>query len=67
MEVRETTMGPTHPKTLASVNNLAALLKAKGDLEATGSLFHRALDGRVAMLGPSHLTTLVTVNNRADI
>jgi hypothetical protein len=36
------TLGPEHPLTAASLNNLASLLQAQGDLAGARPLFERA-------------------------
>ena len=41
--IREKTLGPDHPDTATVVNNLAMLLKTKGDCAGAEPLFRRAL------------------------
>ncbi len=53
--------------TLTSVNNLAYLLRAKGDLAAAEPLYRRALEAGERVLGPTHPDTLTSVNNLADL
>ncbi|MEM6327813.1 MAG: tetratricopeptide repeat protein [Bacteroidota bacterium] len=65
LEWRESVLGPDHPDTLTSVNNLAYLLQERGDLNAAEPLYRRALDGRETVLGPDHPSTLTSVNNLA--
>eukprot|EP00435_Cladocopium_sp_Y103_P064679 s1011_g26.t1 len=79
---REDQLGSTHPDTLRSVSNLAALLKAKGSFaEARASqpkpytrelwkaegLHRRALAGREDQLGSTHPDTLSSVWNLAAL
>ena len=42
LEASERVLGPEHPDTLTSVNNLAFLLKSKGDYAGAEPLFRRA-------------------------
>ena len=62
---REQALGKAHAETLTSVNNLAALLDAKGDLAGAERLYRRALAGREQALGGAHPDTLTSVNNLA--
>ena len=62
---RERVLGPEHPDTLTSVNNLAALLRIKGDYAQAEPLYRRALKGRERILGKNHPDTLESVNNLA--
>ena len=41
--IRERALGPEHPDTASSLNNLALLLKDLGDLEGARPLYERAL------------------------
>jgi hypothetical protein len=43
LDTRERVLGTEHPRTLTSVNNLAACMRALGDAEAALPLFRRAL------------------------
>jgi hypothetical protein len=61
----ERVLGPEHPHTLRSVNNLAALLERKGDYAGAQPLYERALEAG-AGVGPEHPDTLMSVNNLAD-
>ena len=45
-------LGPEHPDTLASVNNLAGLYEATGRYEAAEPLYQRALEASERVLGP---------------
>jgi len=60
---REATLGPTHPDTLTSVNNLGVLRQDMGKHVEALPLFRRALEGREATLGPTHKDTLISVHN----
>jgi tetratricopeptide (TPR) repeat protein len=65
LEGRERALGPEHPDTLTSVNNLAVLLNSKGDLAAAEPMYRRALEAQERVLGPEHPDTLTSVNNLA--
>jgi len=62
LQGREASLGATHPDTLTSVNNLAAVLKSQGKYAAAKDLYERALQGREASLGATHPNTLNSVN-----
>ena len=59
-------LGPEHPDTLTSVNNLAACMRALGDAAGALPLYRRALDSRERVLGKEHPNTLTSVNNLAE-
>jgi tetratricopeptide (TPR) repeat protein len=65
LEARERVLGPEHPDTVASVNNLAVLLNSQGDYAAAEPLSRRALEARERVLGPEHPDILNSVNNLA--
>ena len=48
-------LGPDHPDTATSLNNLAGLLKDQGELAAARPLFERALAIYERVLGPTTL------------
>ncbi len=58
-------LGPEHPDTLSSLNNLAILYKNQGKYEQAEPLYQRALATYERVLGPEHPDTLNTVNNLA--
>jgi tetratricopeptide (TPR) repeat protein len=58
-------LGPDHPDTLASVNNLAIACQEVGRKAEAVRLHERALAGRVRALGPEHPDTLASRNNLA--
>ena len=58
-------LGPDHPDTLASVNNLAIACQEVGRKAEAVRLHERALAGRVRVLGPDHPDTLASRNNLA--
>ena len=56
-------LGPKHSLTLATVNNLALLLKKQNKLDEAESLFRRELSAEEEILGPNHQYTLNTKGN----
>jgi tetratricopeptide (TPR) repeat protein len=58
-------LGPDHPDSLASVNNLAIACQEVGRKAEAVRLHERALAGRVRVLGPEHPDTLASRNNLA--
>ena len=54
LQIREQALGPEHPTTALSLNNLAALLYAQGDYAAARPLLERALQITEQVLGPDH-------------
>jgi Flp pilus assembly protein TadD len=65
LKTQERILGPEHPHTLASLNNLALLLSNKGDSDAAEPLYRRALEAQERILGPEHPDTLRSVKNLA--
>ena len=65
LAIREKALGPDHPDTAASLNNLAVLLQAQGDLAAARPLYERALAICEKALGPDHPDTATSLNNLA--
>jgi tetratricopeptide (TPR) repeat protein len=65
LAIREKVLGPEHPDTATSLNNLALLLKSYGELTTARPLYERALAIREKVLGPEHLDTAVSLNNFA--
>ena len=63
----ESQLGPGHPGTLGSVNNLATMLTDQGDYAAAEPLYRRALEGSEKSLGPDHPDTLRSVANLARL
>ena len=64
---REEKLGPTHPSTLRTVQNLATVLTGKGQYGEAEELYRRALADREEKLGPTHPSTLGTVQNLATV
>lgn len=57
--------GDEHPDTLTSMNNLAATLRAQGDLMSARDLEEHVLAVRRRVLGDDHPDTLTSMNNLA--
>jgi tetratricopeptide (TPR) repeat protein len=60
-------LGPSHPSTALSLNNLAGLLQAIGEYSQAQSLYERALAIHEQVLGPDHPDTARSVNNLAGL
>jgi tetratricopeptide (TPR) repeat protein len=67
LAIREKTLGPEHPDTAESLNNLAHLLQAQGDFAGARPLHERALAIREETLGPEHPDTAESRNNLASL
>ena len=59
-------LGPDHPDTLTSMNNLAFTLWSMGDHRGARELEEQALERRQQVLGPDHPDTLASMNNLAS-
>ena len=67
MAIREQVLGPKHPDTAGSLNNLGFLLRAQGDLAGARPYFERALHIFMARLGPNHAFTQTVQRNLAAL
>ena len=67
LAIREKALGPDHPHTALSLNNLGALLDSMGDLAAARPFFERALAIREKALGPDHPDTAQSLNNLGSL
>ena len=63
LDVRKRILGPEHPDTLTSMNNVAITLRALGDLQAARKLHEQVLDVRKRILGPEHPKTSISAWN----
>src|SRR5437667_9359320 len=63
LKAREEQLGPGHPDTLRTVENLAIVYTNQGRYKKAEQLHERALKGREEQLGPEHPDTLRTVQN----
>ena len=59
-------LGPHHPDTLASRNNLAGTYRDAGRLDKAIALHKQNLEDRARILGPDHRDTLTSRNNLAS-
>ena len=66
-EARERLLGPKHPDTAASVNNLAILLESSAAYEEARRLYERALAISEDVLGPEHPDTAACLSNLAGL
>jgi tetratricopeptide (TPR) repeat protein len=58
-------LGPEHPETLTSMNNLALAYQTAGRLAEALPLYEQTLALHKAKLGPEHPNTLLSMNNFA--
>jgi tetratricopeptide (TPR) repeat protein len=65
LAIHEKVLGPEHPYTAMSLNNLAILLENHGDLAGSRPLKERALAIYEKVLGPEHPYTARSLNNLA--
>ncbi len=67
LEIREKALGPDHPETATSLNNLALLYKIQGIYAKAEPLYLRALVINEKVLGPNHPRTASSLNNLAGL
>jgi len=67
VEGRRRLLGPVHPDTLTSLNNLAMLYQEQGRYDEAERLHIEVLEGFRAALGPEHPDTLTSLNNLAMV
>jgi tetratricopeptide (TPR) repeat protein len=65
LAIREKALGPDHPDTATSLDNLAQLYRAQGKYEQALPLLQRALAIREQQLGPDHPDTATSLDNLA--
>jgi tetratricopeptide (TPR) repeat protein/tRNA A-37 threonylcarbamoyl transferase component Bud32 len=65
LELRRGQLGPGHPDTLLSMNNLAAAYQDADQLDKALPLYEQTLAKRKEKLGPDHPHTLTSMNNLA--
>ena len=62
---RARVLGPDHPDTLGSRNNLANAYRAAGRIEQAIALHQQVLADQERILGPDHPSTLASRSNLA--
>jgi tetratricopeptide (TPR) repeat protein len=67
LAISERALGPEHPETGASLNNLACLLVDQGDFAGARPLLERALAISEKTLGPEHPETATSLSNLGDV
>src|SRR5262249_3823816 len=65
LELRRGQLGPDHPDTLTSMNNLATAYEDAGQLDKALPLYEQTLAKQKEKLGPDHPYTLTSMNNLA--
>ena len=65
LRIRRRVLGPAHPDTLRSMNNLAATLLAQGRYAEAQKLFEEVVEIKERTLGRDHPDTLLSINNLA--
>jgi len=65
LAISEKVLGPEHPDTTTSLNDLASLYQAQGKYKQAEPLFQRALAIREQILGPQHPQTATSLNGLA--
>ena len=66
VDTLEGLLGPDHPDTLASRNNLAGAYESAGHVEEAITLYEQVLTDRIRVLGEDHPDTLTSRNNLAS-
>ena len=67
LSIREKALGPDHPDTATSLNNLAVLYRTQGAYAKAEPLYLRALAIVEKALGPEHPDTAASLNNLAGL
>jgi Tfp pilus assembly protein PilF len=67
LAIREARLGPDHPDTAQSLNNLAVVLYNQGDLDGARPLHERALAIYETRLGTDHPDTVRSRQNLAAV
>ena len=65
LAITEKALGPEHPHTATSLNNLAVLYSTMGAYDKAEPLYHRSLAISEKVLGPEHPDTAGSLNNMA--
>ncbi|MEM8806568.1 MAG: tetratricopeptide repeat protein, partial [Cyanobacteria bacterium P01_G01_bin.38] len=67
LQIREQSLGDSHPDVAASLNNLAVLYYSQGNYAEAEPLYQRALQIREQSLGDSHPNVAQSLNNLAEL
>ena len=67
LSLKEKLVGPLHPDTAMTLNNLAVLLKAQGKMDEAASLYEQALAIFQAVFKPNHPKLLQCRKNYARL
>lgn len=67
LEIREKVLGPEHPDTAISLNNLAGIYQAQANYAAAELLYERALKIKEKVFGPEHPGTAISLDNLASL
>ena len=67
LDIQRRVLGPEHPDTLMSMNNLATVLEHEGHYAEAEKLDRETLDIKRRVLGPEHPDTLASMNNLANV
>jgi eukaryotic-like serine/threonine-protein kinase len=67
LRLRRRVLGPTHPDTLRSMNNLAGTLLSQSRYTEAQKLFEEVVEIKERTLGRDHPDTLLTINNLATM
>ncbi|KAI2465425.1 hypothetical protein F4781DRAFT_435459 [Annulohypoxylon bovei var. microspora] len=66
VEIRTAVLGPEHPHTLSTMNNLASIYQDQGHWEKAELLQVQVMEASKTTLGPEHLGTSNAINNLAS-
>ena len=67
LDVRKRALGPAHPETIASMNNLAVTLARAGRFPEAERLLHETIALRRRVVGPEHPDTLASMKNLVSV
>ena len=67
LAIREKVLGPDHPDTARSLNNLAKVYEYQGHYKQAEPLYKRALGIHEKALGPNHPDTATSLGNLASV
>ncbi|MDL2269112.1 tetratricopeptide repeat protein [Desulfosarcina sp. OttesenSCG-928-G17] len=67
LAIQEKVLGPDHPRTAVTYNNIAAVYDGKGEYDKALGWYEKALAIREKVLGPDHPDTATTYNNIAMV